>query len=369
MDSERDEVRKLIALNEEKNAPVDSATASYMAMAAAAGAGKFDKDDYDRARKQAENNALKRGLRAYYDGRKAGEEKTPWWSPVTTPIVGAWNDSKRIVGNAWEDVKEAPAKLSKLWDATKKWASTFWDETKEIFRDVKEKIWDTPKRIVSNAWEDAIRTVQEKIITPIKDTSYFIASNSEKIQNTLPSVGLTSNRKPFPLVQVSSVLSMGAVFSEQSAISGHRNYRVNLQGKVFGGSLEKLSTFFSLDTNNNPTVGLRYSGPKTINTDRGSVNFGYSAIVRAQWNQGWNASIGIDVNTIDASVEDEGDNLKGNRRAGIFAEVNPWVLAAVPVLVFTPFDELALAFRGGAATIGGEILRRFPQLEPSFFTK
>jgi len=73
VDSERDEVRKLIALNEQKNTPVNSATASYMAMAAAAEAGKFSKEDYDKARKQAENNALNRGLRAYYDGRKDGE--------------------------------------------------------------------------------------------------------------------------------------------------------------------------------------------------------------------------------------------------------------------------------------------------------
>ena len=54
VDSERDEVRKLIALNEQKNAPVDSATASYMAMGAAAEAGKFSKEDYDKAQDDAE---------------------------------------------------------------------------------------------------------------------------------------------------------------------------------------------------------------------------------------------------------------------------------------------------------------------------
>ena len=48
------ELEKWAALQKQKNAPVDSATASYMAMGAAVEAGKFSKDDYDRAREQAE---------------------------------------------------------------------------------------------------------------------------------------------------------------------------------------------------------------------------------------------------------------------------------------------------------------------------
>jgi len=71
---EASELKKWSALQKQKNAPVDSATASYMAMGAAAEAGEFTKEDYDEARKQAENNALQRGLRAYYEGRKDGED-------------------------------------------------------------------------------------------------------------------------------------------------------------------------------------------------------------------------------------------------------------------------------------------------------
>jgi len=150
---------------------------------------------------------------------------------------------------------------------------------------------------------------------------------------------------------------MGAVTSEQSALSGHKNYRVNSQGRVFGGSLKKISTFFSLGEGK-ASAGLRYSGPKTINAESGSVNLGYSAIINTQWNNGWNASVGVDLNLADASIT-QGDTFKGNKRAGIYAEINAWTPVVGAVLVaaaLTPIpDELIVLER----------LRRIPQLLPA----
>ena len=53
---ETPELEKWAALQKQKNAPVDSATASYMAMGAAVEAGKFSKEDYDKAREQGSDN-------------------------------------------------------------------------------------------------------------------------------------------------------------------------------------------------------------------------------------------------------------------------------------------------------------------------
>ena len=66
VDAERDEVRKIIALNEQKNAPVDSATASYLAMGTAVEAGKFSKEEYDKAKESAQTSRVEK-------------EKKPWW--------------------------------------------------------------------------------------------------------------------------------------------------------------------------------------------------------------------------------------------------------------------------------------------------
>ncbi|RLE45142.1 hypothetical protein DRJ25_06050, partial [Candidatus Woesearchaeota archaeon] len=234
------ELEKERAMQAQKDGELDSATRSYMAMAAAAEAGKFDKEDYDTAREQAENNALQRGLRAYYEGRKAGEEKTPtpWWSPVTTPVVSAWNDSKRIISNAWKDVKEAPSKLSKLWDDTKKWTSTFWDETKEVFKNVKENIWDTPKKIIDNAWND-IKEWTNETIQSVKQTLDVVKEQA---------IDLGKEAIAWPINKAADLAYYGAYLPYSDWVQNHPDAHQRISEQINNG-LEPLKNFVSQRTN------------------------------------------------------------------------------------------------------------------------
>jgi|GEM_PF-1026055 hypothetical protein len=93
VDSERDEVRKIIALNEEKNAPVDSATASYMAMAAATKGG----NPYKMASPmQQDDDPLEecKWWQFLCRWRKSREEKKRQSVPISTP---AFNPTENAI--------------------------------------------------------------------------------------------------------------------------------------------------------------------------------------------------------------------------------------------------------------------------------
>ncbi|MBT7072876.1 MAG: hypothetical protein HN975_18535 [Anaerolineae bacterium] len=216
-------------------------------------------------------------------------------------------------------------------------------------------LWEMPEKEKLSFFERIRGEIQDDTIT--RRLGEFLSSKHDYIQNSLPTIGLTTYRKTFPIVWLPSALEIGGVFSEQSAASGNQHYRLNLGGESLSGKQGNISTFFSYDKKYNPTLGMRVAGSETLTLDDGSlVNFGKSAIVRVEWNQIWNASISVDVNTIDVSVQHSNQGT-GNGRIGFYMEVTPvpaiGAVVLIAALLSTPFpDEVGMI----------EILRRAGQV-------
>ena len=178
-----------------------------------------------------------------------------------------------------------------------------------------------------------------------------VQANSEKIQHTIPSIGLTSERIPVPVFSIPNVFSFGAVTSQQSALDGNPVLRFNKDGGAIVGKTKKVSGFVGINTSKKSmSYGIRYSGPNTVKENGFSANSGYSAITTVKLNQIWNASASLDINVTDVSVREEGV-AKGNIRSGAYFEANMGTpilaLATVAVVVNAPWEVVI----GGAAKL------------------
>jgi hypothetical protein len=197
----------------------------------------------------------------------------------------------------------------------------------------------------------------------------FFLQQAKDLVNTIPSVGISSNRILLPAAKIlapGKMLSFGTVTAWDISSNANPNAELRVDGYGAGGANDPLKpqTFARVNENERELESMIRIPSGVKFTESGfEATHGYSIYARAKW-EAWNTTVSVDVNYAD--VDASGAGLKGNVSKGVYVEVKPLQVATVGGLLtafvlLTPFDELGVLAKAGwliLQEVGRQILPR-----------
>lgn len=173
---------------------------------------------------------------------------------------------------------------------------------------------------------------------------------TRRLANTIPSVGIGSNRIPAPVAKIvapGKMLSFGTVTAWDISSNANPNAELSVDGYGAGGAGDpmKPQTFTKVNVDERELESMiRIPSGLQLTESGFEASHGYSVYTRAKWD-GWNTTASVDMNYAD--VDASGAGLKGNISSGVYLEVKPLQVVAVTVamaaIILTPWpDELSM---------------------------
>jgi hypothetical protein len=194
----------------------------------------------------------------------------------------------------------------------------------------------------------------------------FSVQQARGLVNTIPSVGIGSNRIPVPVAKIvapGKMISFGTVTAWDISSNANPNAELRVDGYGAGQASDPLKpqTFARVNVNERELESMVRIPSGVRFTEGGfEASHGASIYARVKWD-GWNTTASVDMNYAD--VDASGAGLKGNISSGVYVEVKPLQVATVGVLIttvvlLTPVDEIGTLATGAWAALK-EIGRQF----------